>query len=241
MIGLSAKHMMKAKNTEVDKMLRGFSKRKSKYESAMNLIYDRNIHTLRNKVKILIVDDEDFDLIDILRERKYNIYCKRDISYAIEAEPFDIVVIDIKGVAKALGSGMEGFAIAKEIKTRYPSKQVWCYSGSLIKPEVSEKLKEIDGYIQKDTELDKWAEKLDGIIERYCSNEYQEEVLVGQLRRYQVSEPEITKILAEYKIGLEMKNFNGVTEMLPQLISSGKCVIEIVNLIYSFAKLFAAS
>ena len=46
--------------------------------------------------------------------------------------------------------------------------------------------KEIDGYISKDTDLDKWAEKLDGIINRYCSEEYQEEVLMGQLRKLQI-------------------------------------------------------
>lgn len=217
-----------------------FKKNDSKYQSAINLIYDRNIHTLRSKVKILIVDDEEFVLIDILKERKYDIYWKKDITYAVEAEPFDIVVIDIIGIAKSLGSGMGGFTIAKEIKTRYPSKQVWCYSGSVIKPEISEKLKEIDGYISKDTDLDKWAEKLDGIINRYCSKEYQEEILMGQLRKLQISEGEISQILEEYKKGVESKNFNGITDMLSTLISSGKNVIEIVKLIYSFAELFAS-
>ena len=109
-----------------------FSKKDdSKYQSTINLIYDRNINTLRSKVKILIVGDEEFVLINILKERKYDIYWKKDITYAVEAEPFDIVVIDIIGIAKSLGSGMGGFAIAKEI----------------------------DGYISKDTDLDKWAEK----------------------------------------------------------------------------------
>lgn len=221
-------------------MFKFLKKDDSKYQSAINLIYDRNIHTLRSKVKILIVDDEEFVLIDILKERKYDIYWKKDITYAVEAEPFDIVVIDIIGIAKTLGSGMGGFTIAKEIKTRYPSKQVWCYSGSVIKPEISEKLKEIDGYISKDTDLDKWAEKLDGIINRYCSKEYQEEVLTGQLRKLQISEGEISQILEEYKKGVESKNFNGITDVLSTLISSGKNVIEIVKLIYSFAELFAS-
>lgn len=222
-------------------MFKFLSGNKNKYQSAMNLIYDRNIHTLRTKIKILIVDDEEFDLINILKERKYDIYYKKDISYAIEAEPFDIIVIDIKGIAKALGSGMEGFAIAREIKTKYPSKQVWCYSGCVIKQEISERLKEIDGYISKDTDLDNWAEKLDGIIETYCSKEYQEEVLRQQLRKYHVEEQEIAKIIKEYNSSLDKKNFNELTEMLPQLISSGKYVIEIVNLIYSYLEIFAAS
>lgn len=216
-------------------------KKKQKYESAMNLIYDRNIHTLRSKVKILIVDDDDFDLISILTDRKYDIYYKQDISYAIEAEPFDIIVIDIVGIGKALGSGMEGFAIAKEIKMRYPAKQVWCYSGSIIKPEISEQLTEIDGYIKKDTDLDRWAEKLDGIIATYCSKAYQAKVLRDQLQKYNVDDKDIDIVMKAYEKGVDGKNFGVVMELLPQLISSGKCVIEIINLIFTFAKLFAAS
>lgn len=57
-----------------------FSKKDdSKYQSTINLIYDRNIHTLRSKVKILIVDDEEFVLINILKERKYDIYWNCEI------------------------------------------------------------------------------------------------------------------------------------------------------------------
>lgn len=214
--------------------------KKKRYESSLNLIYDNNIHNLRQKVRILIVDDEHFDIIDLLRERKYDIYYIKDITYAIEAEPFDIVIIDILGIGKAIGSGMEGFAVAKEIKKRFPAKQVWCYSGSVIKQEISAQLQEIDGYIPKDTELDKWVEKLDSIISRYCSKEYQEDVLREQLKKCGVDHKDIEKIICEYRAGREGKNFNNFTNILPEYIKSGKYVIELIKLIYSFASLFAA-
>ena len=215
--------------------------KRKKYNSAINLIYDRNICTLRRKVKILIVDDDEFELTDMLKERKYDIYYKKDITYAIEAEPFDIIVIDIIGIAQALRSNMEGFAIARDIKTKYPAKQVWCYSGSIVKAEISEKLCEIDGYISKDTDLDKWAEKLDRIIEEYSSEEYQEKVLRKQLIKYRFDSDDIDKIMEEYKKSRKEKNFNSVIDILSSLTANGACILETISLILNFAKLFAQS
>lgn len=51
------------------------------YNAAIKLVYDNNIHTLRSRIKILIVDDEKFDIVQILRERKYDIYYKKDITF----------------------------------------------------------------------------------------------------------------------------------------------------------------
>lgn len=58
-----------------------------------------------------MVDDESDDIYNILKERQYDVYYKSDMNYAVEAEPFEIVVMDIKGVAKRLQSNMEGFPL----------------------------------------------------------------------------------------------------------------------------------
>lgn len=210
------------------------------YKSAMKLIYDKNIRTLRSKVKILIVDDEPFEIIDMLNERKYDIYYKKDITYAIEAEPFDIVIVDIRGIASALGSSMGGFTVAKEVKEHYPVKQVWCYSGSTIKSEVASRIKEIDGYISKDTDIDQWCEKLDNIIHKYCSEEYQVDILEKQLKACSVSEEDIKRVIKEYKSNLENKNFGSVIEMITTLVGDGKSVVDFVKLIYSYIEHYTA-
>ena len=45
------------------------SNRSLTYNAAIKLVYDNNIHTLRSRIKVLIVDDEEFDIVQILRER----------------------------------------------------------------------------------------------------------------------------------------------------------------------------
>lgn len=216
-----------------------FRKNEISFSTAMSLVYDTNIHTLRNRIRILIVDDEKFDIVDMLKERKYDIYYKKDITYAIEAEAFDIVIIDIVGIGGALGSNMGGFAIASDIKKRYPAKQVWCYSGSTVKSEIAEKIRQIDGYILKDTGIDQWCEKLDAMIEKYCSKEYQKGVLKEQLKQCGLDDSDINKVISEYENGIEKKNFNSVVELLTQFVTSGKRLLEFIEMIYSFASHFA--
>jgi len=180
------------------------------------------------------------DIIDILREHKYDIYYKKDITYAIEAEAFDIIIIDILGIASALKSNMGGFAIAEEIKKRYPAKQVWCCSGNMIKQEIASRIGQIDGYISKDTDVDVWCEKLDNIIQTYCSDDYQAEILKTQLKKYGVSEDNITQIIKEYKNNLDDKNFNSVINMISGFLDNGKQVLELIQMIYSFVSHFTS-
>lgn len=153
-----------------------------------------NISQLRERVKILIVDDEEFGRVDQLSDRKYSIFYKKDIDYSIEAEPFDIVILDIKGVARKMASPKEGFGMAQDIKKIYPYKKIYCFSGSVIKDDVAESLTDIDGYIPKDNDIDQWAEKLDVIIKDYVSMEYQEKMLRKQLKDIS-SDKEISDIV----------------------------------------------
>ena len=100
------------------------------------------------------------------------------------------------------------------------------------------KIHEIDGYILKDTSIDEWCQKLDGIIQKYCSRDYQISVLRKQLEQCNIESENIEQIIKEYQRGLEKKNFNAVTDLLMQVVASGKQVVELVEMIYSFASHF---
>ena len=143
----------------------GKMKSKKEYAKALEMLEKNNISNIRKRIKILVVDDETDDIYQVLKERQYEVYYKNDMNYAVEAEPFEIVVMDIKGVAKRLQSNMEGFALACEVKHKYPLKRVCCYSGSIHK-EISEKLTDnkIDAFFSKDMEMDKICDKIDKLI-----------------------------------------------------------------------------
>lgn len=49
-----------------------------------------------------------------------------------------------------------------------------------------------------------------------------------------------SQIIKEYRKAVENKNFNSLTEVMTTLIKSGKCIIEVMKTVYSYAELFAA-
>ena len=179
---------------------------RKRYASAIELLEKSNIASLRKRTKILVVDDEDEEIYEVLKERQYDAYYKNDITYSIEAEPFDIILMDIRGVARRRKSNMEGVAIACEIKSKYPLKRVCCYSGS-VHQEISEQLadRKIDAFWVKD--IDKMCEKIDNLIMEYADVEKQWEVLREEMVKNKISEEDIRRIREAYFEGFKKGNF----------------------------------
>lgn len=218
-----------------------FGYKKEIYKAKMNLIDKSNITNLRERVNILIVDDEDDNVVQALLVRKYNVFYKADMSYAIEAEPFDIIFLDIKGVAKRLQSNMEGFQLAKEIKLKYPLKQVYCYSGT-IQPAISEELaqKRIDGFIKKDTEVDKWGEKLDQIIRDYVDADKQWEIIRKELLKNSASENEIKIIRDVFYDSIKKGAFPELYSTVMGIVKNTTAVLGLLNGILGLMKILVA-
>lgn len=216
----------------------GLFRKSRKYERTIKLINDTNITNIRSKVKILMVDDEEFGALNPLIQRKYDIYYKKDMSYAIEAEPFDIVILDIKGIASSLGSNMEGFSLAKEVKKAYPNKKVLCYSSS-VKKEIAPELLLIDGFILKDTEIDQLANKLDELIKEYISIDYQWSVLKKRLQDNKIEESDIEEIHKEFIASFRDNRFSSLDNILIDKLENIQLLLNILQSIYNFINLLA--
>ncbi|MBQ2983132.1 MAG: hypothetical protein IJD58_13615 [Lachnospiraceae bacterium] len=216
-----------------------FAKRKSKkkYINGLELIERNNISNIRKRIKILVVDDDTDDIYNILKERQYDVYYKNDMNYAVEAEPFEIIVMDIKGVAKRLQSSMEGFALACEVKHKYPLKRVCCYSGS-IHAEISEQLAErkIDAFFLKDMEMDKICEKIDKLILDYVDYKKQWEVMREQLIENNIGEEDIRIIQKAYEDGFENGNIALLNTTLVEKIKNGTSMINICSAVINLIK-----
>lgn len=64
----------------------------------------------------------------------------------------------------------------------------------MIKQEIASRIRQIDGYISKDTDIDVWCEKLDSIIQAYCDDDYQINVLKSQLKKYGIADDDIDRV-----------------------------------------------
>ena len=195
---------------------------------------------MRKRAKILVVDDEDEEIYEVLKERQYDAYYKNDITYSIKAEPFDIILMDIRGVARRRKSNMEGFAIACEIKSKYPLKRVCCYSGS-VHQEISEQLadRKIDAFWVKDIDIDKMCEKIDNLIMEYADVEKQWEVLREEMVKNKISEEDIRRIREAYFEGFKKGNFAELNIVTMETIKNASTMLNIVNSILTLIKVLA--
>ncbi len=209
-------------------MFRKKSKKKCAY--TLELLEKGNLSNIKKRIKILVVDDESDDIYNILKERQYDVYYKSDMNYAVEAEPFEIVVMDIKGVAKRLQSNMEGFSLACEVKHKYPLKRVCCYSGS-IHAEISEQLadRKIDAFFPKDMEMDKVCEKIDSLILGYVDYKQQWEIIRKQLIDCSTSEEDIKVIQEAYEDGFKNGNISRLNNAIIETLKNGTAILDICS------------
>lgn len=216
-----------------------FKKRRyqKKYAATLDLLEKNNLPNLRKKIKILIVDDESDDIYQILKERQYDVYYKSDMTYSIEAEPFEIVIMDIRGVAKRLHSNMEGFALACDVKKKYPLKRVCCYSGSIHK-EISEQLSEgkVDAFFVKDLDIDKMCEKIDSMILSYADYKIQWEVLRRELVNNKIDDADIEKIYKAYEEGFRCGDLMNLNETVVGVLQNGTVLLNVISSIISLLK-----
>lgn len=62
---------------------------------------------LRNKVEVLVIDDQDFAAEDYLRKNGFRIVHKKDIDNINDVSAYAVILCDIRGVGKGLGSAQE--------------------------------------------------------------------------------------------------------------------------------------
>ncbi|MFH7351630.1 hypothetical protein L1A70_07365, partial [Acinetobacter bereziniae] len=104
----------------------------NKEEAPMNDYQEPNIYELRQKIKILFIDDDTkFQTAKMLRNSGWqNINIIKDCKNLNSAEILetDIFFVDIHGVGLELGFSDHGLGLASALKQKYPEKKVVIYS-----------------------------------------------------------------------------------------------------------------
>ncbi len=120
---------------------------------------------IKSKIRILIIDDEEFVYKEPLREENYNIKCVTNIDDLCAVSEYPIVICDIKGVGTNFSKEKEGAYVVSELKKKYPFKQIAVYSGLDYKLD---SLNDLDGIIRvkKDVSIDTWRDSLNELIRR---------------------------------------------------------------------------
>lgn len=124
---------------------------------------------IQKGVHILFIDDEEFQVVQMLKNDGWKAVSRIDDPNSIRAQEIidsDVIFVDIIGVGKALGFKNQGIGLAAEIKRRYPLKRVVIYSGEEKHSVFDSDLHAVDNWLPKNAEPIQFIQE----IENYESN-----------------------------------------------------------------------
>lgn len=131
------------------------------------------IKTDNSKFKIAVIEDKVFPFLEELRRHDFNITIYNDIERINLIADYDIVVSDIKGVGKLLGSKLQGAHLIEEIHKRYPNIYLIAYSASLFNPEYNKYFELCDETKRKGIDVNDWVKTLELAIKNCNDPIYQ--------------------------------------------------------------------
>lgn len=178
---------------EVKSMLRLFSRRKS-LESLAKPLSKRD---LRKRTKIVVIDDD---------EHAFPTNALVDGGYTVEHWPqlksldrlqqgdFDIIVLDIAGVAAHFSPEDDGFGILQHLKAHNPSQIIVAFSGQSFDLSKQRFFKLADDTMPKPVTPLKCMEVLDQLIESRMTVKHLWETVVALLRSADVPEKKIKQL-----------------------------------------------
>lgn len=167
----------------------------------------------RKRIDILIIDDEDLTIESSLIKNNFSLFHRTDIDNIRDIAPYSIVLCDIRGVGKALGSEYEGAFIIKEAKLAYPNKQVIAYTASQYDPTFNSFLSYADDIVVKGTGIDEWIAILDKHIEIVTDPYLQWSQLRKALLDQGVSTIQVADLEQKYVIAIKTGNFNSLKKI----------------------------
>lgn len=152
----------------------------------------------RKKVPILVIDDNEFEYLDFLKNNRFDLTYFPDIQSIESAKEYEIILCDINGVGKKFESKYEGAHIISEIHKKYPFKTIIAYTGYTHDPTYNKFFRLADFVFKKDLDGDEWLEHLDNAIDSAVNPQKRWIKLREFLIQNNVSLFEIVKLEDEY-------------------------------------------
>jgi len=179
----------------------------------LTVLNNMNKAELRRNVEILVIDDENFSPEEHLQRIGFRVVHKKDIDNINDVAEYTVILCDIRGVGKTFGSKREGAFVIKEIKEKYPSKQVIAYTASSYDPSYTKDMNHADMTIQKGMALDDWVDAIDEQIKKAVDPIYQWERLRMELLQNGLSTIFVARLEDKYVQAIKRKNFTTLEKL----------------------------
>lgn len=168
---------------------------------------------LKKKIDILVIDDDDFPLLEDLRKHEFNITYKNEIYDLKDVEAYQIILCDINGVGKFLGSDSDGAYLAYQIKNKYPDKVLISYTANNTSFKNQKYLDSVDRKIPKGTSIEDWASLLDEMIRNMVNPVAAWRNIVIKMVQNDVPTKEIASIEHKYVKAMLKNDFKSLEQL----------------------------
>lgn len=171
---------------------------------------------LRKNMNILVIDDEELNVSQGLKDSNFSIYHKQDIENIKDVEPYEIVLCDIRGVGTRFSEEFGGAFLIKEIKKNYPNKHVIAYTASQYDATYNTYLAKADHVVPKGTSLEDWISILDDEIDKIVNPVHQWKLIREKLLNNGVTTIETARLESEYVRSFKNKDKRPLEKMAIQ-------------------------
>jgi len=209
----------------------------NKYPNIKSYKAPNNFEELKRRAKIVVIDDEDSFPVALFRAEGYSIdKWEKVLDYGkLESGYYDIIVLDIKGVAQHISSD-DGLGVLESIKRNNPSQIIIAYSQHSFDLSKANFWELADEKIAKPSDFLKMKNIIDNLIntqfkpERYINN------LHLLLKKNNISELEIKRLDNEISKIIKTKEnpnwqktlafIDSKTELVKQIIAIGNTILK---------------
>jgi len=166
-------------------------------KSIDKLQFDMPFDEIRKRARILVIDDDPAAFPCTLLEKEgYNVryWEKVENLHDLENGEFDIIVLDIYGVASLNISPNDGLGVLKHIKKHNRAQLVIAYSGHKHDFSQSEFWSLADDYLGKPSSLIECKQKIDDLLKSYFTPQHYWNIAVSMLKEAGVKDKKLRSL-----------------------------------------------
>jgi DNA-binding NtrC family response regulator len=175
-----------------------------------------SVDVLRKRTRILVIDDDENSFpFELMRNEGYAIdyWPKVQNLGKLEGGEYDIIVLDIGGVAKEY-THEDGLGILEHLKDANPAQIVVAFSGQTFDLSKNRFWRLADDSLSKPVDATRCKRMLDSLIENKMTLSHYWEAVINVLKREQVSDRNIAQIEDKLARALESKDTGRICDVL---------------------------
>jgi DNA-binding NtrC family response regulator len=200
-----------------------------------------SVEVLRKRTRILVIDDDENSFpFEIMRNEGYAIdhWPKVQNLNKLEEGEYDIIVLDIGGVAKEY-THEDGLGILEHLKDVNPAQIVVAFSGQTFDLSKNRFWRLADDSLSKPVDATKCKRMLDSLIENKMTLSHYWGVVVEVLKREQVSDKNVAQIEDMLARAIENKDADKICDILKSACTKADLALRLASIGVKMAALLA--